>query len=1395
MKTALELLKELHKNFYIERNAKKVLQLLAEDFAGYSSATKRIAKNKQEAKTIIEQKICLLPPIKEIKITEESNRTLSPNASIGTIAYTTTSRKGRERTFLLTGAAKEENGETKLTMTHLSERNTLAQMSQGKINEIVNDLPCGIGVYRVENGEITRIYATDAYKEIVGKCNEKPTFSQEYLQDSIHEADIDDFLKILKETQNSETPNSFTIRVKTKENEYKWVDGTLRQVGKNNDVSIIYVIVSHTSNTGQLHRNTSDDTDIGIVVIDSKTKEIYYSNKAAQKMLGKKEKYSGQKCYQYFFSRQTPCEICEKFKEGEKGTKGQIVELKKDLWVHIKKNKSFLGKNEVDTIYLTNMTEQINLSKQIKEILENINCGLVVSKFDKNDQLKIEYINDARIEMAGATKEKAYENLTKDAYYYIYNEEEKIKINNVLKSKKDQYLSFTALTENGEKCQYLDKVKFVKNSDGTTSVYETIFDVTNLYEEQEKNKILRQEAQIAIDHAGLKFWEYDIKSKTVEVYQTTPDDPVPVQLHNFPEDFYTDGYLYSEDVELYKKMIEKLHKGETRAETSVRVKTHTGYVWKKVKYTAVRDEKGNIIKAIGTSENIQSYKDMERRFITLMVQNEIEAWIYNYDTGKLSFTNAKMGLKREEIPLTIDELLKEAAETNFIHKDDFAKVIDICEKIKKKEKEATSTIRMFDDKTKKYRWQKISFTQINSRNVGLYVFGSTIDIDDIVKEKEKYAEGIRQRYKTKDEDIVMQGHSSITKDEIIEIYDKDGNEIYNKQKGRFENYTDTLTKLIEDKTELEKCLKTISKEQLLNDFAIGITFHKCDFSMKKDKISRFYELTIETVKKIDTKEIYGFFTLRDVTEKKMAEYALKAIGNLEYDYVAYLSLNDDTITIYGGKRVKVASGTHGKPQSYNKRLMKNLETVPKSEREKYQKNMSLTTLKHILATKETYDYIYNEHYDGEKRIKRVKFSIFDKEKGLVLATRSDITKIIEEQNRQKEILKTALKTAQEANQAKTDFLSTMSHDIRTPINAIMGMCHIAKANEENKEQIHESLDVIEQSSKLLLGLVNKVLDMNRIESGKMAPEKSYYSIKDHISTIISTFKVLAEEKKQTIESKIDIINDHCYEDKAKMESVISNLLSNAIKYTPEGGTIKYSLKENATQTSDGISTYELTISDTGIGINPEEKETIFEPFYRAKDTQTRNEQGTGLGLAIVKGIVEHKGGTITVKSEKGKGTTFTLKIPVQVTKEKEKPEQHPKEETKTDLTGLKVLICEDNNINQIVAKKLLEIKGATVKMANDGQEGYDIFRQSDNNEFNIIITDIRMPKINGYEMAEKIRKSDHPQAQTIPIIAMSANAFLSDKEKGKEVGMNTYITKPIDPKNLYQICQGYKNTK
>ena len=542
------------------------------------------------------------------------------------------------------------------------------------------------------------------------------------------------------------------------------------------------------------------------------------------------------------------------------------------------------------------------------------------------------------------------------------------------------------------------------------------------------------------------------------------------------------------------------------------------------------------------------------------------------------------------------------------------------------------------------------------------------------------------------------------------------------------------------------------------------------------------------------KIILGFCSV-DESMKKEQEIELQreiieGLGK-EYFSVLAVELDKDRVFSYreAGENGKIISDFCRKcGNRWSKIIPSYAETmVSDNTNGEFEKQLGL---KALCSQEEDYSMTYEFKSETGINYHQVRVAYVKKKDGTrvaVVGTRN-IDSLIKKERMQEEKLKKAYADAENANKAKTEFLNNMSHDIRTPMNVILGYNQMMKSLLTEPKQL-DYQKKIEQSGKLLLSIINNVLDMARIESGKMKVDENYEIVGEVVDEIISTFSSEAEEKGIHLSGSMQVTHRNVLCDGTKIREIYVNLVSNAIKYTPRGGTVTITVEELPCE-KEGYMKIKAEIKDTGIGMSKEYLPTLFEPFSREHNTTTGRVGGTGLGMPIVKKMVDLMGGSLEVESEMGKGTVFTFTLMHKIADRKyysQKTETADAFDIGENLRGKHVLLAEDNDLNAEIAVTILEETGLVIERVEDGIQCVNRVEQMSSGTYDLILMDIQMPNMDGYQATRCIRHLNDKKKAEIPIIAMTANAFAEDRKRAFDAGMNGHIAKPIDMEKLRAV--------
>ena len=623
--------------------------------------------------------------------------------------------------------------------------------------------------------------------------------------------------------------------------------------------------------------------------------------------------------------------------------------------------------------------------------------------------------------------------------------------------------------------------------------------------------------------------------------------------------------------------------------------------------------------------------------------------------------------------------------------------------------------------------------------------------------------------------------------------------------GRFKSANTKALEIIPGLNTLRRDKKIpIDNEFLQNNFAQRIRLFSFNST---DRVSYFsvddkdYRVELNYLYSSSIKRRIGFtFLIFDDTTQQMyvkereknhraLRRQMRIVKSLNFvNYISgYINVKENTIIPLNNEQFNF---TLGERNPYDVYIKEFINSIKEEYRDKLISFLDLENVKKALFSKSRIMMEVESITLGWIRITMIKSDIDDEKQ--VRHVMLTVQEIDEEKNkdleREKQLLD-AMEEAKRANNAKTGFLSRMSHDIRTPINGIMGMLDIALKNTSDEEKVEECLNKIKNASSFLLSLINDVLDMNKLESGEIKIPHKPMNLQEVVSGCIEIISPQLIEKGITLETEFnDNDINNVYGSSLHFRQVLLNVLSNAYKYNVKNGKIFFKIDKLGVEKN--IVTYKYTISDTGIGMSEEFQKKLFTPFSQENEGKRSEYGGSGLGLSIVKRIVDIIGGTIKVSSKKNQGTTFEITLPFEIDFNKNEVETKNNEIDVSLLRNINVLLVEDNDLNMEIASYSLEENGINVTKAMNGEEAIKAFEESKVNYFDIILMDVMMPVLDGCEATKRIRKLNRKDAKMVPIFAMTANAFAEDVEATKEAGMNEHITKPIDNKELLsKMCK------
>jgi two-component system, sensor histidine kinase and response regulator len=609
------------------------------------------------------------------------------------------------------------------------------------------------------------------------------------------------------------------------------------------------------------------------------------------------------------------------------------------------------------------------------------------------------------------------------------------------------------------------------------------------------------------------------------------------------------------------------------------------------------------------------------------------------------------------------------------------------------------------------------------------------------------------------------------------------------------SYDDAMERLMasmprrQDKFE---CVRKFSRDSLLTAYFDGRISASLDYLYKNTNGAIMWaRCTMTLTRRPGSNDVISFSAVHDITKNKITELIMNNVIIREYDHIACIDAGSGSLTLVSrNEQSSPADELHG-GDDYEEIMHEYIQRhVIPEEKDACASFMKLSAVIEDLEKNGKHSGSFTVSEDGAFRNKRIDYSYIDRESGLISLIRTDFTDIQQQQIQQEQQLREALSAARLASDAKTEFLSHMSHEIRTPMNAIIGLDEIALREKTLDPEVKGHLEKIGLSAKYLLSLINDILDMNRIESGKISLSLTTFSFRKFVDSINVILESQCSEKGISYTCSVSGETAETYSgDELKLQQILVNILGNSVKFTDPGGAISFSAEQTGCEGNRAAMRF--VIKDTGRGIDSAFLPHIFEPFSQEDSSSTTTYGGSGLGLAITKSLVELMSGTISVESEKGRGTQTIVNVmldKVQTASEPVSAEQN-RELPPGKFAGKKLLMAEDNEINREIGRTMLEADGFTVDTVDNGRKAVDAFSASVPGTYAAILMDIRMPVMDGLEAARSIRSLHRPDAQRIPVVAISANAFDEDIKKSLANGMNAHITKPIDGKIMHETLE------
>ncbi|MEF9998969.1 MAG: response regulator [Lachnospiraceae bacterium] len=1050
------------------------------------------------------------------------------------------------------------------------------------------------------------------------------------------------------------------------------------------------------------------------------------------------------------------------------------------------------------------------------------------------------------------------------------------------------------------------------------------------YEKMESNNM----TTMILKKCGIQYWTYYPGDNSAAPGTNIMEDLVDLKSwDNYPQKLISLGLIHKNSVTEWLRMHERIKAGEPDLVNEILVIEGGAPIWKKIQYHTEFDETGKPVSATGIAENISSYKNLAKNYVQAAKQCGVTIWMFDLKSKMIYDMNNATHKTSFDTYTTIQNVPEVYIGPNsLLCQEDAPAMLEMFRKIYEGEKTASSIGRWWNEAHDNWWWYEISYTTLfDEDGKPVQAIGTGMDVSERIRLEERYREESKWR-QIHNQDVLGSYKMNLTKN-TCEDGQSDNPKILTFQgNGTVDGFfAREYTTHIEPE-ELKEYKKIFNRKNMLKNFYKGKTsFTKESYVDFENRPPLWVRIELDMFLNPKNGDVEAYIYAADIDQKKTNQALVDTVVNMDYDYLAMLDMVTDGYTIFSKTKNKTplpsfyASNYKDEVEQYARKFL------VEEDIEQNIYDLSYENLLEQLENQEIYTtYCRVKELDGSISRKKLQFSYLDEKRKKIIAARTDITVLYNEEQQKNEALRDALIAAQQASTAKSEFLSRMSHEIRTPMNTIIGMSALAAGCVNDPEQVSEYLSKVGISARFLLSLINDVLDMSRIESGKVFIHHDEIPFEEFIKGVNSICYTQAQQKGIEYDAILTSYTEDIYiGDAMKLQQILVNIIANAIKFTPAGGKVQFMIHQEKIGQNEAL--MKFTINDTGIGINEKFLPQLFEPFEQQCSGSTTPYGGTGLGLAICNNLVNLMGGKINVNSIEGVGSEFIVEVKlgiqerskqllqsnvqlhleklralivdddiivcrhtqeilqdmcikadyvasgakaVEVVREKWKrnsaydiilvdwkmPDMDGIETTKQirkivgpevtiiiitaydwaaieveakeagvnmliskplfqsslglvfekiysekersllpikpydyDFSGKRVLLVEDHLLNIEVAKKLLSAKHLEVEIAENGLRAIEIFAQTKVGYYDAILMDIRMPVMDGLTATKSIRQMRKGDATTIPIIAMTANAFDEDIEKTKDAGMNAHLAKPIEPQILYQTIQYFLN--
>ena len=932
--------------------------------------------------------------------------------------------------------------------------------------------------------------------------------------------------------------------------------------------------------------------------------------------------------------------------------------------------------------------------------------------------------------------------------------------------------------QNGKPAWVRTRKDFIFGADGEIAgVYGVSVDVTEKMElEQDRQRL----SDVVID-SDICAFECDLRTDTLYnvKYASVIEGLEPV-MAGFPDTFI-EKYVHPDSAAEYRRLYSEMKRGLPLAQGKVK------YIFggeETLMFVHMRNSfgaDGRPLRVFGTAQKLSMLTELEKQYHVTLEQHGIFSWVIDVKNRIFTASDLTRSDYSQYLSLTSDNASSLSIAWG-VHPDDCSILKNAYWRVHAGEQKLRERVRRRNQATQDWDWYAVCFDGVYDGDGTLSrIYASAVNINRQVESEERYAEFQSYQRMTM-KNVIASVRLNLTQNTCFRSHTKDEGDMAEEFYHSVDEFWEYANQFISDDEKRQELSARLNRPALLAAFAKGATMQECEMQYDfRSSGRRWVRSVVEMMENPYTHDIEALVYSMDIDQQHTLMQIVDRVVGMDYELLGIISLDTEMVQFYKQSPIEreheVARFIHY-PTIYVKFLK---ELISPEELPQMVEANSLDVIKRELEKQELYSTSAKMTVDGRTAIKKWTYSYLDGQRTNIVYTRTDVTDVVQSRQKEQEVLERALIQAKRANNAKTEFLSRMSHDIRTPMNAIINLTELAADDVADRGKLLSDLDKIKMSGNFLLGLINDILDMSRIESGKMMLTPKVYRLEHFEGYLDSVLAPLFASKNIRFTLTPSDLVPALYVDEVRFNQIFFNVLSNAAKYTPAGGSV--TMKAHAVPRGDGMVYMEFVITDTGIGMNEEFLKKAFAPFERESAVSAYT--GTGLGLSITKAIVEAFGGKIELQSKQGCGTTVKITMTLSVPEISDLGGVNASAAPRGALGNTassegRILVAEDHPLNREVITRLLQKHSFEAVCVENGKEALEAVKNSKKGRYRLVLMDVRMPVMDGIAATKAIRGLPDAELASIPIVAMTADAFLEDRTRCLEAGMDGYLSKPVN---------------